>query len=187
MENGENRREVPEQEISDLLFGVRRSIRYHYRRCAFFENQHKLYTALSALGGSAVIVAVLANAGPGMSAAFAAVVAIASAINLVFDISRNARRHHDFTKQFIALEKVIVGCRTWTSETYAQLLSARLDIEAEEPPPLRILNMICHNELVRALGFGDCNQVEIKWYQRAAAQFLDINDHACKLRSPAAI
>lgn len=42
-----------------LLFGVRRSIRYHMQRVRFFDGLNTCATALSLLFGSAMILAIL--------------------------------------------------------------------------------------------------------------------------------
>ena len=58
------------------------------------------------------------------------------------------------------------------------LLFDRLDIEIEEPPPLRILDLICHNELCRAMGYDESHQVKIKWYQRILCQIVDLGEYS---------
>ena len=40
-----------------LLFGVRRSVRYHDRRRGFYESFHTVVVFLSVIGGSATIAA----------------------------------------------------------------------------------------------------------------------------------
>ncbi len=46
----------------DLLFGVRRSIRYHLRRYQFLDKTHKISMLLAAVSGSATIATLLSNA-----------------------------------------------------------------------------------------------------------------------------
>jgi hypothetical protein len=62
-------------------------------------------------------------------------------------------------------------------------IAQRLEIEATEPPPLRVLDMICHNELCRAMDYSEKYCVQIKWYQRYLSQLMDINDHKIKCPS----
>jgi hypothetical protein len=53
-----------------------------------------------------------------------------------------------------------------------------LAIEADEPPILRVLDAICHNELLRAMGYPKEREAQIAWYQRLLASFVDIREHA---------
>ena len=161
----------------NLLFGVRRSIRYHHRRRLFFDRIHKLSTILSALSGSATIAAVLANAGPVITIVFAALVAVSSITDLVVGTAQAARLHDDLTRRFIDLEKSIINSKDLTEEVISSLTARRLDIEADEPPPLKVLDSVCHNELLRAMGYDKDSEVEIKWYQRLTKQFFDLKEH----------
>jgi hypothetical protein len=47
---------------------------------------------------------------------------------------------------------------------------------------LRVLDSICHNELLRAMGYDRSQYVEIAWYQRLLAQFVDVREHAISPR-----
>ncbi|MCK4454559.1 hypothetical protein KAU51_04455 [Candidatus Parcubacteria bacterium] len=166
----------------NLLFGVRRSIRYHLRRRRFFDSVHKTSTVLSALSGTATIAAVLAKAGPTLTITFAALVAIFSIIDLVVGTARAARLHDDLARRFISLEKSVVSIKEITEENLTNLTSQRLDIEADEPTPLKVLDSICHNELLRAMGYDRSEFLKIKWYQRISAQFIDVMEYKIKIR-----
>lgn len=162
----------------DLLFGVRRSIRYHLRRERFFDRQHKIYTSLSALSGSATIITLLSTAGDFWPALFAASVAVFSVIDLVFGIPQAAKVHHDFAGKFFNLEKAIIGTKDICDDKLTEFKTMRLDIEIEEPPPLHILNTMCHNELLRAMGYKDKSKyVTINWIQRLLSQFMDFQEY----------
>lgn len=162
-----------------LLFGVRRSIRYHYRRVSFLDGIAKTANACTAIAGSATIASVLSTLDHQLAIVFASSTAILSAINLVFTPSQSARRHNDLLKSFFALEKSILALPSdsISKDQYNLLNAKRLDIEAEEPPPLRILDCMCHNELIRSMGLDRRHEVDIKWYQRLASPVIDICDH----------
>ena len=63
-----------------------------------------------------------------------------------------------------------------------RLRAGRLEIERDEPPVLRVLDSICHSELLRATGYDRSQYVEIAWYQRLLAQFVDVREHAISPR-----
>lgn len=160
-----------------LLFGVRRSIRYHNRRTRFFDRLHTASTFLSALAGTATIASVLAKAGPWWTLTSALAVTVFSVIDLVIGSAQAARLHSDLARRFFELEKSMNEVPAPTEEDMIRLSNQRLDIEKDEPPPLKILDSICHNELLRAMGYDHSKQVNIKWYQRLLANYMDIGEH----------
>ena len=125
-----------------LEWGVRRSIRYHSRRRAFFDSLQTTSTFLSMLAGGAAATQ-LAQAGNAVTWLSLAV-AFFSGLALVTRASVRARDHHDLVKQFTEIEKKLL---TATAETLPALIEQRLSIEATEPPVLRLLDAQCHNEL----------------------------------------
>lgn len=164
-----------EQRWNDLLFGVRRSVRYHNRRRRFFERYHTITTALSVLAGAATVVMVLQELGPLAPSITAALVTVLATFDLVVGTTAKAREHAEFARRFIELEKEMLTSAP-DEQRLKEFTAERLDIEADEPPPLHVLNVICHNELVRALGYGQEHLVPLKWYQRLLAHFFDIRE-----------
>jgi hypothetical protein len=173
------------RKFNELLFGVRRSILYHHLRRLFFDRLHKTSTILSALSGSATIISVLAKFGPEWTTAFALIVAVSSVSDLVFGPFQAARLHEDLAKSFVDLEMAMVTSQDLSDEVLDDFTAQRLDIEKDEPPPRIVLNSICHNELLRAMGYDESKFVKISWYQRWAAQFVDINEHKIKPKKAA--
>jgi hypothetical protein len=107
-------------------------------------------------------------------------VAVFGAIDLVFDAPQFARLHKDLARRFIALEKEIVILPTLTEDEIRRFTADRLEIEADEPPVLRILNVVCHNELMRAMGYPDNSLAKISPLKRFFCHFFDLNDAAIK-------
>lgn len=164
------------EDLDKLLFGIRRSIRYHSRRCRFFDNVNIWCKFLSALGGTATIAAVLSKFGPEWIISFAVIVTFFSILDLVIGSAQKARLHDDFKRQFIELERDTILKEEISRQDMLSLTARRLEIEAQEPPPLRVLDVICHNELCRAMN-RESGQVKVKWYQRLFCQIIDIGDH----------
>jgi len=131
------------------------------------------------LSGSATIAALLAQAGGAWVTAFAALTAIAGAFDLVVGTARAARLHADLAREFFALEKAMVKIDSPDKSDLQRIWAQRLELEATEPPVLRVLDSICHNELLRAMGYApdDDAMLVIAWYQRVLAHFLDVRDY----------
>jgi hypothetical protein len=134
------------------LFDVRRSIRYHDRRRAFFERLHQVTGGLTVLLAGSVLFDL---ARPGETAAWllmlAALAAALSAWDIVVGYARRAAAHGDLRRRFIALEMAMlagdVSPATWAAHRHERLV-----IERDEPPIYRALDLLCHNELLRAEG-----------------------------------
>ncbi|MBF0135097.1 MAG: hypothetical protein H7833_00175 [Magnetococcus sp. DMHC-1] len=177
--------ESPETKIHNLLFGVRRSIRYHNRRRMFFDRWNSLTNAISVIFGSATFLAVLQGAGGNRIALWtSALVTIVTVADRVGETAKMARLHFDLARRFIDLEKRIIAA-TPTDDAVIALTAVRLDIEADEPPILRILDTLCHNEMLRAMGYEEWRFVKIGWFQRQVAQFMDWREHLLHERAVA--
>lgn len=169
----------------NLLFEIRRSVRYHTARRRFFERMHHLTTASALIFGSVAAFTVLSEVGPYYTLAAAGVVTLLSAIDLVAGSPVKARQHHDLARRFIELERIITTADVPSSGKIDQWRAERLTIEAEEPPTKKVLDAIAHNELLRAMGYDESHQLNITWYQRLCAQLFDIRSHTLRPPRPA--
>ena len=102
----------------------------------------------------------------------AAVVSLLVGLDLVFNTSAKARLHDRIKRDFIALERQMQTTKA-TEDNVKQWTGERLRIEADEPPILRILDVLCHNELARAMGCSEEEQVQVRWPQRFLAPVMD--------------
>ena len=91
-------------EYDDLLFGVRRSIRYHSRRQAFFEGVNRWTNFLLLLFGSGT-VALAVQDRPSWILGLGLGVALVSSLKLVFAFAVKATQHARFVRDFTLLEK----------------------------------------------------------------------------------
>lgn len=133
------------------LFGARKSIRYHQRRRSFFENLHAVASTLQVIAGASAIVA-LVSGHPYWGVSLAAAAAALVVLDLVVGTSRKATAHVGLARQFAELERAMVPWEHRTSELDAtqvtEFRQRRLKIEESEPPKLRVVDILCHNELV---------------------------------------
>lgn len=159
-------------EWGHLLFDVRRSVRYHNRRRAFFDRLDQLTNVLALVFGSVSIYGVLSHAGNLLPVLSAAIVTIFSAFNLVVGSSQRARNHFDLARRFIDLEQQIVTTEP-NAKQLPQFISERLSIEKDEPPVLRVLDCICYNEQARAMECPRDQMIHITFGQRLCAPFFD--------------
>lgn len=154
-------------------FSVCRSIRYHQRRRAFYDRLDKTSNMLSLILGSAAIYGVLQENAKNVALLASATVTVVSSINLVVGSAQRGRDHTDFMRKYVELEKRMLG--EPSEELLLEVSTARLTIEAEEPPVMHVLNSICHNDMVRARNYAKKYFLEIGWFQALLAQIIDIN------------
>jgi hypothetical protein len=149
-----------------LLFNIRRSIRYHDRRRAFFETLHRVTSALTILLSGGVLFEMAAD---GPMAEWMKWIGLMAALFSVFDMvigySASGNRHAELRARFIDLEKDILQ---WDGrlETWDSYRIARLEIERDEPPIYRALDLLCYREICLAEGTAPQKMPSVGFYQR---------------------
>ena len=167
----------------DLLFGVRRSVRYHGRRRRFYEIWNTVTVAGAAVGGSSAFAALMADSAT-ISAAASALLALLGALDLAVGTARRADDHGDLARQFIVLEQAFAHGRNLDDDEYETLTRRRLEIESSEPTVLRLLDVMCNYEVLRSL--GDVGRhPRIPWFRRVLSQWLSQTEYALRVREAA--
>ena len=135
-----------------LLFGVRKSVRYHdHRRRFYLTAQSWVHFIGIVLGSAAAAQFLTGEAWAWSQWLFPGVIAVTSAYALVVRIGDKAAIHLDLYRRFIRLERSFLGAPI-DEETLDQLEDKRLEIEMDEPPIFQALNRACHNEILQSEG-----------------------------------
>jgi len=166
----------------NLLFGVRRSIRYHIRRELWYNWLDKTGSVLTAVSGSATFGTLLGGFQT-LSTIFAGLTFFFSILNIIISTAQKARLHNDLRRKFVNLEIKMTESEP-TEESIRRFQVERREIEADEPPHLLVLDSICHNDEVRAQGYDDQYIVSISWVQRLLANVVDISGHTLRSSWP---
>ena len=138
-----------------LLFGIRRSVRYHQHRRRFYENWNALTVAAAAvLGTSAAgsLIGGLPDDLKWIAASASGVVGILAALDLAVGTARRADQHGELARRFIHLEQTFAHDRSLDDEEFEAATNRRLEIEASEPSVLALLDAVCHYEILRSYG-----------------------------------
>lgn len=160
-------------ELIALDFGVHTAIRYHVKRRAFFDVLHRVSMLVAVVGGSAAFFALIGERTEiGQIAAL--VVAIATALDLVFAFPEKAREHDKLAERFsdLAADLAFVEAGMVDERRLAELKVRRLGLEKGEPTALDALNVICHNEEAEARGYGRDQIYRVGWGQKIFAQLI---------------
>jgi len=83
-----------------------------------------------------------------------ALIVLLSTIALVFGWSQREHLHTDLKRKFIDIEKTMVKCQNPNSEILSDMTAERLSVEANEPKIVKVLDVMCHNELCIAQDYG---------------------------------
>ena len=147
-----------------LFFGIRRSIRYHDRRVAFYTGMHHLTGVLTVLlAGSVLFDVARPGNNPSWLIILALLAAVLSAIDVVVGYAAKSGLHRDLKRDFNALEARIV---LETDGDWDQYRVERLRIEQNEPPIYQALDLLCHNEVLRSDGAEGKYYVTMTWWQQ---------------------
>jgi hypothetical protein len=105
---------------------------------------------------------------------FGGIVAFFAALDLVVGCFNVARDHHDLIRNFSGLERQIIAAgKDITEKQLNEFVVRRLEIEEDEPPQLRVLNVLCHNDVVKALGSDKKYLVHVGFWTRLTSDICD--------------
>lgn len=173
---------MTEASFDGELFDIRRSVRYHMHRCRFYDNFHDISSALSVILGVAAIATVLSSVtSKEVVALMGAFVSLIGVLDLVIGTTQKARLHNSLAGKFVDLEKRMLKEGLPCLD---DVKLARLEIEKEEPPVLDVLNVICHNEVMKADGYLPSQLAKIGWFQRRLANWFDFRPYAISYTPP---
>lgn len=152
-----------------LTWNVERSVRYHLRREGFFGVLHRWTAFLSVLTSSAAAAAIFAKE-PDIALWFAFLVSLISGADLVLGFAKMEGQHADLRRRFIDVLSQLQEMPT--EEAWRKLSQKRLEIEKDEPPVFRALDLAVHNELMRSRGHKPTEEKykehfhSLSWLQR---------------------
>ena len=155
-----------------LLFGVRRSVRYHsYRHQFYIGAQSTIHFVIIVLGSGSLLNLLDDQHATGLSVWGAFIITLLASLSLVFGLSSKAALHNDLYRRFANLEREFTAVGPEDEKALARLLDRRLEIEMDEPATYKALNRLCHNELVRSEDRSEY-ALKLQLHQRVFRHFL---------------
>ncbi len=166
------------QDYSSLLFGVQRSVRYHMRRCRFFDGVTRATNALSLIFGSSTLFVLfyeMPSEQLSWTKVIPAIVGAVSIMALVYEAPRMARLHSELARKYIELEQKMISVEPPADESgLKQFQAQKLEIEVDEPPIHRVLDLLCRNEMIHASGYDKAKLYPATRFERLTAQILHL-------------
>lgn len=156
-----------------LWFGINRSVRYHRKRQVFYESLDAWSDTALLLMGSGVVALTIQDS-YGLQPLVGIAVVATSILKLKLGFGRGAGAHDRLVYAFTRLQKELES--TDDDEVIHRIYLERVDLEESEPPVMRGLDVICHNELLVSIGRDDPKErVSVSWFQRFAANLLSFS------------
>jgi len=172
-----------ESRSHELLFGVRRSVRYHRRRARFFDMWGKWTNGLNIIFGSTAAAALVGSRAV-LGAIAAGLVAVVSTVDIIIGTSSVARDHTDLARRFIELEREMALAKAHSEDQLREFTGKRLAIEADEPDIMGMLDVLCHNDLAKAEGQPRDHLYKVGWLKRLLSQIVNFDTDGLKALPP---
>lgn len=150
-----------------LAFGLERSVRYHDCRADFLRDASRCCSFFTVLAGAGTTLAVFRQWSDWLQQTLAVLVTAVSLGNLVFDLRGASDVHRKLSADFSLLLGELEVAPAKTPELLSNLRLRRRELENRSPAALKILDVCCHNDLVRAKGHEQGEFVDLCWWQRA--------------------
>ena len=163
-------------DVDGLRFCAERSARYHERRVIYYTRADNVITTIALLAGSGVAWSILNKWPQAGSVTLSLLVAVVSFVGLTMRPAYMASLHARLKQQFVDLSAQLLGMDDSNAESVLAIERQRLQIERDEPPVYRALDLICHNEVCRA--WGRCSpdvMWVLPWYMAMAPQLVHWN------------
>lgn len=106
---------------------------------------------------------------------------LAAATYLIFAVAPGSHVLATFTDEsYEAMAIEAEPGQNYTEEDLRTWTARRLLIEADEPPVLRVLDILCHNELLLAMDYPRSELCRVPWWKRLLAPFMNLSDEAIR-------
>ena len=176
----------------DELFHVRRSVKYHDHRRRFFENVLNISLFLALICGPSFLLLGM-YAGQNADNTTVEVVdwlryvpviltSVFTGAALLSGTSSKSNLHNRLKTEFIRLRQEMERCQNREQSQVAEWTAKRLDIEVDEPPINRVVDAICHNEVLQSMGNTDATDyVRVLSWHRLIGPFTRYFDNNLRL------
>ena len=176
--------ETPYDSFYGNLFGVRKSVRYHQRRQAFHEWWNTVIIALSFASSASAMAEWSAD----WRQLLIGTTSFLLMLNWVIGLTRRANAHAKLGQRFASLEQEMTPfekSRDMNAEAEFNFRRRRLEIEADEPAKMRVMDVLCHNELCEAL-YPDHLVYPVSLWRRWLGHFIDVGEGNAAGQRPSA-
>lgn len=156
--------------IQDLSFGVNKSRRYHEFLCSFYTRWRDAMKVVTVISGSGAFF-LITQGHKELAELVSAFVATWAILDVIFAPDKKADLHRELGQRFIDLARDIATA-PHDRHSYQKLSARRLELEKDEPPCKRLVDLQARNDECRARGFPPECEVPLSRAQRRFGYFL---------------
>ena len=150
----------------DLMFHVRRAIRYHMLRVQHYQRAVLTLRLTLFLGAWSAWLCILTGVGMWWPVGLLTVVIVAVLTEATWRPYEHEYVHRGLVHEHTDQERALLGLSETDREALVGVHQAILDIERRSPHIRQVALRVAHNELVRALGQPESQYVTVSWWQR---------------------
>jgi hypothetical protein len=156
-------------------FNIMMSIRYHMKRQHFFSRFHRVVSILTIAFSTAAFASILNQVGVALYAS--ATVVLLQSIDLFVDSRKSTELHNDLRRSYLILYKELLkhDNHMLTDKQSRNIRAKISEIEMDEPPIMRALLELSHNDVVKATNSKNENMIEVSWFKRITSQCFSWN------------
>jgi hypothetical protein len=158
------------RKLSDIKFDALRNAIYHSARRSFLDTLNRCLSFIVVAAGTTAVGDLGAKIGFGSVQFYAAVAALAGALQLVFDFGVRARTHEFLQRRYYELSALVSEVAEPSEKVIAHWDSELQRLYSEEPTPMRALDAIAYNVACESLGYSHDKRVEVRWYHSLLRQ-----------------
>ena len=178
-----------QKRYDEELFHVRRSVKYHDHRRRFFENVLNVSLFLAFVGGPVFVLLSITlqtdhkEASDWIKYTPILFTSVFTGVALVAKVGTKSNLHNELKVEFIRLRQDMErGRETMQDSDVSEWTAQRLAIETREPPINRVVDAICHNEVVQSMGIKKPTAyVRVLWGHRVVGPFVRSFDTGLRL------
>jgi hypothetical protein len=159
----------------DLSFSVHKSRRYHEYMCAFYTRLRNLGKIFTVIAGSGLFILLTQNFQI-LGAAIAAMLGLWGMIDIILAPDKLADQHRMLRDKFIELAREVDTSEV-SQHNLKRLRGIRLEVEKDEPPVKRLVDIRSRNDECRARGFGPQKLAPLSKSQIRFGYFMDFGIH----------
>jgi hypothetical protein len=169
-----------QHDLHQFSFGVDRSILYHNLRSDFLRRLSKCCSLVGIITGAGTFAAVLGAGPKSLQLALPVLTTLVSALNLIFDFRGASEQHKQLSAKFSELMHSIEVNRNPTQEALVDFYHRRRMLENDAPAPMKMLDVHCHNHLIRSRGYDSSEFVDLNCAQRFFAHWISLGSVPAK-------
>ena len=165
------------KKIDDLKFDIMRNIMYQNAREGWYGRWHKTVMFFATVFGTGAAVTVLTGLSDNWAVASGLLVAALTTLDLVFDLSGQARKHNGLRQRFYAILAELEDCVEETADLPA-IRKQMYTLYAEEPVILRALDAVCWNQAYLSIKQKPEfeNLIHVSWFESLMRHILPFDN-----------